>query len=70
MSDYNGWTNRATWLVNVWYDPQSKEELEAVKRDIEESFDALCNGLLKDMIDLYEINWEELAEFYKEEDDV
>ena len=19
MSDYNGWTNRETWLVNMWY---------------------------------------------------
>lgn len=20
MSDYNGWTNRATWLVKLWMD--------------------------------------------------
>ena len=19
MSDYNGWTNKETWLVNMWY---------------------------------------------------
>lgn len=19
MSDYNGWTNKETWLVNIWY---------------------------------------------------
>lgn len=24
MSDYNGWTNRETWLVNMWHMGQAK----------------------------------------------
>ena len=62
MSEYNGWTNRATWLVNVWYEPQTKEEVEYAKYDLMEQHDAMPNGVLKDMIDLSDINWEELAE--------
>lgn len=60
--DYNGWSSRATWLVNVWYNPESEKELDQIKEFIEEQYDALEFGLFKDMIDLNEINWRELKE--------
>lgn len=62
MSDktYNGWTNRATWLVNVWGNPESKSDVQMLRADLEEQYDALPDGILKDMLCLDEINWEEL----------
>jgi hypothetical protein len=31
MSDYNGWTNRATWLINVWFEPESREQVQMAR---------------------------------------
>lgn len=66
---YNGWTNRATWLDNVWGNPESRDDLDMLKADLEEQYDALPNGILKDMLDFGEINWEELAEHFDEEEE-
>ena len=57
---YNGWTNRETWLVNLWYEPNTKEDLYFAKEDIENQVEKLGNGILQDMIDLSLINWKEL----------
>ncbi len=27
---YNGWTNRETWLVNLWFNPESIEDLDII----------------------------------------
>jgi hypothetical protein len=66
MSDYNGWTNKETWLVNLWYmfdmpyyfttidqyhvEPNEMEE--AVKQVAEEceALSQLPTGLLSDFI--------------------
>jgi len=66
---YNGWTNRATWLVNVWGNPESRADLDMLKADLEEQYDALPNGIIKDMLNMDAINWEELAEHFDEEED-
>lgn len=60
--DYNGWSSRATWLVNVWCNPECEKDVDQIKEFIEEQYDALEFGLFKDMIDLNEINWRELKE--------
>ena len=66
---YNGWTNRATWLVNVWGNPESREDVESLRAMLEEQYDELPNGILKDMLDLSEINWNELLEHFEEEEE-
>ena len=62
---YNGWSNRSTWLINLWYEPHTKDVLDWIKEELEERVTALadsrnvCDNLLADMIDLREINWDE-----------
>ena len=68
----NGWSNRETWLVNLWFNPGSKADLEYVREHLEEELDKIESGVLKDMIDLGAINWRELEEAcceYEEEDE-
>ena len=64
---YNGWSNRETWLVNVHFNPETKEDLEIIKDDICDMEDmiqisSLIEPFLKDYIDLSLINWRELKE--------
>ena len=76
MSTYNGWTNRATWLVNLWFGENlsmMQEDGEAVTADYIESMiteyvDEIVptSSFIADLIDLNEINWEELAAHYNE----
>lgn len=69
MSDhtYNGWTNRATWLVNVWFNPESKSDVCMAKIALEDAIDA-CPDFLKDFIDA-DVNWEELAAHFDEDEE-
>jgi uncharacterized protein CbrC (UPF0167 family) len=70
MSDtYNGWTNKETWLVNIWYldamqyafseGPVSVEALEETVKDYAnldagyDFHDWLPAGLLSDFINTY-----------------
>ena len=65
---YNGWTNRATWLVNVWGNPETKDNVRNLKEQLEDDYDAITNGILKDMIDLNAINWKELEDAMEDEE--
>ena len=66
---YNGWTNRETWLVNVWFNPESREDVEAARYTLEEQYDAIPDGPLKDMVHLSEVDWDQLLEHFEEEDE-
>ena len=68
-SDYNGWTNRATWLVNVWCNPESREDVEAIRYSLEEQYDAMPDGPLKDMVHLSEVDWDQLLEHFEDEEE-
>ena len=64
---YNGWTNRATWLVNVWFNPESREDVQAARETLEGAIDELPD-FLKDFLDT-DINWDELESHFDDEDD-
>ena len=68
-SDYNGWTNRETWLVNVWCNPESRSDVEAIRYSLEEQYDEMPDGPLKDMVNLSEVDWDQLLDHFEEEED-
>jgi hypothetical protein len=62
---YNGWTNRETWLVNVWFNPETVDDIEAIKDQIEAveaSIGGQFGGFFSDLLGSHNINWRELAE--------
>ncbi len=77
MPTYNGWTNYATWIVNLWYDDYFNDVAEDYRDDvsgladyirdtIEEWENLPTTGLLADLVNaaLSEVNWYEIAEHY------
>ena len=83
IQTYNGFTNRETWLVNVFYRESILEEgninliegnLEYVKETIQDRIDrhsALTGGIVQELICSKEIvnkiNWSELEDHYTKE---
>ncbi len=70
MSDttYNGWTNRATWLVNVWFNPESLDDVQSARAAIEDAEDAMPD-YMRDFLCTDEINWAELEAHFEENED-
>ena len=82
MSDYNGWTNKETWLVNLWLGDdllERSEEGQIITAEfIRELVEELCavdttsveGGFMLDMLNcaLGEINYHELAQHYEPEE--
>lgn len=66
---YNGWSNRETWLVNVWFNPESRDDVEFARSIIDEQYDSIPDGVIKDMIDIDAINWDELMEHFEKPGD-
>jgi hypothetical protein len=69
MSEYNGWANRETWLVNVWYEPSTVSDVQFAREDIEDKVEALGGGIISDMLDISVINWQELEDAMDEEEE-
>ena len=82
MSEYNGWTNKETWLVNLWLGDdfaQRSEEGEIITASfIQETVEEMCETETKSaegrfLLDLLncalgEINYHELAQHYEPEE--
>jgi hypothetical protein len=79
----NGWINRETWLVNLWFGDGFQMELEdgveitadyirdTVENYVEEIIGrGAGSGFVQDMIDLRAINYDELASHYETEPEV
>jgi hypothetical protein len=62
---YNGWTNRATWLVNVWFNPETREDVAFARYAIEEAEESIPD-FMRDFLCTDEINWTELLEHFEE----
>ena len=75
---YNGWTNKATWLVNLWmgdYFESCREDGMEIDADfIEASINDMLedqmpdqSSLMADFINMAiaEVNWRELAAHYQ-----
>jgi hypothetical protein len=82
MTDYNGWKNKETWLVNLWLGDMfasMQEDGHPVTADVLESVVQECigdidgksveNGFLIDMLNcaLGEIDYRELAANYADD---
>jgi len=80
---YNGWSNKETWLVNLWlgdlFTEDQEEGIEITADYIEQIVDEMASALLDGpdangfMTDLFncalgEINYHEIAEHYKQEE--
>ena len=73
MTDYNGWTNRNTWLINLWFGEIIREELEEDASLSPETLENMVMGviqaevelsslMLRDFLDFESINWQEIYE--------
>ncbi len=60
---YNGWRNRETWLVNVWFGDNwySQSDIDATREFIDERIAKLPTWV-QDFIDTDCIDWDELTE--------
>lgn len=63
MEKYNGFSSRETRLVNLYFDFETKEELESIKDYIENYVNNIDCLFIKDLINLNHINWVELEKF-------
>lgn len=64
----NGWANYSTWLFNVWFEPQTVSDVEGGKEMLEAAQDSLPD-YAKDFMDISSIDWDELLDHVKEEEE-
>tara|TARA_R100000329_G_C7592809_1_gene210205 strand:+ start:935 stop:1171 length:237 start_codon:yes stop_codon:yes gene_type:complete len=74
---YNGWRNRETWLVNLWFNPVTKSDIDYLEEWLPQEFDTMVKShygdghgastIFHDMIDFHIIDWDELREAMEDE---
>ena len=64
----NGWRNRETYLISMWFNFKNEEELNEIRCMLEEEIDELREKIPDYLVDLLalnfldnEIDWDELA---------
>ena len=67
---YNGWSNRETWLVNLWYNPESIEDVETIKEVLEEEYYTMEHGFWCDMINFHIIDWAQIRQHFQTEEEI
>ena len=62
---YNGWTNRETWLVNLWCGDnwETPDDVQASKEFIEDTITELPSWI-QDFIYQGAVNWDELEKSF------
>ncbi len=68
MSHYNGWSNRETWLVYTWFNPETAEDIEFIREQVEQDWDSLPD-YMRDFCDINSIDWDRLLEAVQSGDD-
>ena len=60
----NGWTNRETWVVNVWFNPETKEDVDYIEETLEDEFMDIhgMHGIYIDLMNFGSIDWNELRD--------
>ena len=76
----NGWKNRETWLVQIWFGDGFQMELEDgieitadyIRETVENYVDEIvpASSFVADLIDLREVDWDALAAHYAPEPEV
>lgn len=64
---YNGWRNRETWLINVWFNPETKSDIDYIREKIDEDYESLPD-YVKDFVYFDAIDWQELSEHVSEDE--
>ena len=44
-TDYNGWTNRETWLINLHFEPRNQGDLDFIKETLEQEVEAIQESI-------------------------
>ena len=65
---YNGWPNRETWLVNVWFNPETKSDIDYLEEYLEEEYYKF-QGFWQDMIWFNDIDWDRLRESMEDDEE-
>ncbi len=68
MSNYNGWTNRETWLIYSWFIPGTAEDIESIREQVEKDWESLPD-YIRDFCDINSIDWDDLLEAVQSGDD-
>tara|TARA_R100001594_G_scaffold131102_1_gene170548 strand:- start:9 stop:236 length:228 start_codon:yes stop_codon:yes gene_type:complete len=74
----NGWRNRATWLVNLWFEPTTKRDIDFLEETIQNEFNEMLGlhnrrgttaNFYADLIDFTAIDWDELRDAMEDEEE-
>jgi hypothetical protein len=68
MRDYNGWSNRETWLVALNFDFTTRADLASIREMLEDEFYQLPT-FWQDFVSLHQIDWDELESHCEDEDE-
>ena len=65
---YNGWRNRETWLVNLWFNPVTKSDIDYLEEYLEDEYYKF-QGFWQDMIWFNDIDWDRLREAMEDDEE-